>query len=1326
MSNTKIKSVVLFLAVIMVLSGTPLNAARLAEGEYAIVNGSFENSNSFDTAGWASWLGDAENTITINTDPNKSYYGNNSAKLYSNAFNTVIFQEINVVSSGEGPKVGDAVEGGVWVMFDSEAASDVNGQVLLQVKYVVGSTPTVITTSADIQNKQANKWYYLLTETDELSNGRQIPAGAEKIQIVIDSRVLGTVYVDFAQCGKIGSITGNPSKLAIVEYQTWFGEPDYLPDWRRFTDVNYTGFTDYNNHHWKHWDWGWIPDEGYNSDPGLHKQIGIKNGCSYTFLNSSFEDANYGDANYPGWRRWSPTAQGNIRTNEKAYDGSYSIKYTNPVAGVNECTMWQWIECKDVAHPQDDAPNEKEMVYASVWVNFGDINDVNFAGGNFWIQVRAYHDPDYNPNTNNNEWQLIAKSYEHISPEYLRENANAAGWVQIKTRPVNKSVIPWWTHGLEVAVRFYYAGTVYIDKVEVGEAEYSNVERQIASAKTPFIGPYDSNSDDVISYHLDICKAMLLDAMLINYYGHQYGQEIYQTIVFGKIANQAEDKDLKVCVFYEPKVHLKQWGDVNYHNLMTNVSEMNAVDTVKVNAYIDDVTEYNSITEISDINLVKHYIKMAAIQDDIKYVLDNWSSRKSYLSYRGKPVVGVFGLYASKYDDNMVEQDWADIYANLTQNDASYKFILIGDTVPDWPDLSTWFYPFTGMMNWYLVDDIVRDRMNPTQQDIFERSRDIVNGRTVDWAAGGARRFAIGLTYPQFNDEGVGAWGPVWTCKDQFDNDVYRYYVNRTPVWNGDFYRKNNEGLLANVEAIDWLVIATFNDWNEGSSIEPSIEDGFLYPILTQELIEDFKGIAEVPNDSIQIIAEKYTNTRVKMDVDANIEKQQGDSAEMKTYYKLLIYQFDSLGNYLGELTLVDWRCDAGSFNSNFAGHHANLALYEPCIRLSTQTGKGWVKFDGLSEGAWTETFDSVSNWLAFEGVTISSSASVAMLKDAADGCGGARWIGARVSYAQGDVMILDVNSVYTYGTSKYYSGAGCLKMVLDYEGFNTYTQDQLHNYAVAHNELTDQNTCIDPRGMYLTLNNYEIKSAYNFAPEKRTTPESSYDIMCYWLSYDVSGVWPRPEKIPAIIPLNGNYMDWVVVNGYSSTDNPQTATSYTVNGFWITDPDVNGIGKNIYITADDLKNYYKPIISDDSYNGYYVSILEPPASSAQVKIAKQKIYPNFSGNEKSVIAAAVSGLKDNVLYDKRFKAAYRGSKAGKPIYIDNNQDRYCIVPFIKNGGCSAAIIIDAKTGAFRQASYNDTPDEQYLAGFKNQNNKKGKRVLSCGINPFRPESIKK
>ncbi|MEN6383669.1 MAG: hypothetical protein ABFD79_00565 [Phycisphaerales bacterium] len=283
---------------------------------------------------------------------------------------------------------------------------------------------------------------------------------------------------------------------------------------------------------------------------------------------------------------------------------------------------------------------------------------------------------------------------------------------------------------------------------------------------------------------------------------------------------------------------------------------------------------------------------------------------------------------------------------------------------------------------------------------------------------------------------------------------------------------------------------------------------------------------------------------------------------------------------------------------------------------------------------------------------------------------------------------------------NKYYSGAACLKIVLDYEGFNTYTQDQLHNYAVARNELTDQNACIDPKGMQLAMNNFEIDGDYNYGWEKYTSLETMYDRICYWMAYDVPGVAPRPQKMPAMIPLNGNYMDWVVVNGYSTDEDPYTSTNYTINGFWITDPEVTGIGKNIYITAEELGTYYKKIVSDDSFNGYYAAVMEPPmVEPAEVKIAKAAAYPGFKGDEKSIKAAAIAGL-NNLLKNKQLKSAYQGCKPGKPICAAKGKDNYFIVPFTKNNGCSVAVIIDGKTGAFRQASYNDVPDKQYLGKF--------------------------
>ena len=237
-------------------------AATLASGEYAVTNGSFEDSTSMAGSGWQEYPED--DVITISTDSSQAYYGTNSAVIYRNGSDITLYNNITVVDAGnEGPHVGETVEAGVWVMFDTVAAGNAE-QLVLEVKSFGTGGPATLTVSSDIQSKQADKWYYVLA-----ASGDAIPSGAEVIQIAITSHVNGTVYVDFAQAGLEGSITGNPSKLALAEYHTWFGVPDYLPDSRRYTDPDYDGFSSYDPSGWEHWEWHWDSQSESNHDPAF-------------------------------------------------------------------------------------------------------------------------------------------------------------------------------------------------------------------------------------------------------------------------------------------------------------------------------------------------------------------------------------------------------------------------------------------------------------------------------------------------------------------------------------------------------------------------------------------------------------------------------------------------------------------------------------------------------------------------------------------------------------------------------------------------------------------------------------------------------------------------------------------------------------------------------------------------------------------------------------------------------------------------------------------------------------------------------------------------
>ncbi|MCS7065184.1 MAG: hypothetical protein NZL85_02790 [Fimbriimonadales bacterium] len=78
-----------------------------------------------------------------------------------------------------------------------------------------------------------------------------------------------------------------------------------------------------------------------------------------------------------------------------------------------------------------------------------------------------------------------------------------------------------------------------------------------------------------------------------------------------------------------------------------------------------------------------------------------------------------------------------------------------------------------------------------------------------------------------------------------YDDTKIRKPGIRTERFGGDSYRRQWEVVLDLNP--DWVLITSFNEWHEGSEIEPSVEHGDLYLRLTADYVPRFRRLPERP-----------------------------------------------------------------------------------------------------------------------------------------------------------------------------------------------------------------------------------------------------------------------------------------------------------------------------------------------------------------------------------------------------------------------------------------------------------------------------------------------
>ena len=315
--------------------------------------------------------------------------------------------------------------------------------------------------------------------------------------------------------------------------------------------------------------------------------------------------------------------------------------------------------------------------------------------------------------------------------------------------------------------------------------------RDIASVYYPVIGVYDSVDIEVLSYHADLIKAMGCDVVQVNYYADLASAK-YQLEVLDNLFAVCAERDMKVSILYEPKIHLNGW--------------------------IPHASREESIEAMG--------------QDLIKFI-EKYDAHSALLRYNDAPMIEVFGL-------NLVTgAEWGQIKAAV-KTATGYDIPLMGDGVGS-GDYSN----VMSMFQWTLYNGSLKEC---DAAEALEYCRSI-NARALEWAESDVgNRLAVGLAYPGFDDTPVMSWDPA--------KGVIRKIGNT----GEEFYAASWQAVLDLKDRLDWVLVATFNDWTEGTIIEPTVQLGHALATLTQENIAAFKGVTNTVD--LEAITENYLSSR--------------------------------------------------------------------------------------------------------------------------------------------------------------------------------------------------------------------------------------------------------------------------------------------------------------------------------------------------------------------------------------------------------------------------------------------------------------------------------
>jgi hypothetical protein len=187
----------------------------------------------------------------------------------------------------------------------------------------------------------------------------------------------------------------------------------------------------------------------------------------------------------------------------------------------------------------------------------------------------------------------------------------------------------------------------------------------------------------------------------------------------------------------------------------------------------------------------------ARIIEDLSYILSKYGGEKCFFTAENRPVLFIYGRVTNRFRPS----DWNVVRRAL--KDRGVEPLLIGDGLGD-EICST----FDGIHTYNPVSIPLK-----TLKGMYRSARYRASDRKKWFAA---------------------------TVSPGYDDTVIRTPGMRVDRKDGEYYR--NSWAAATASDPDWILITSFNEWHEGSEIEPSKEHGRKYLDMTGALAAEWKA----------------------------------------------------------------------------------------------------------------------------------------------------------------------------------------------------------------------------------------------------------------------------------------------------------------------------------------------------------------------------------------------------------------------------------------------------------------------------------------------------